>query len=105
MTRYRLHFDKPDQMHATRQLVEKRFGPEAATVFYEASDNLEHVPGHIGQLLLGKECFVVISNSQLASEQSSKPEGSGGYGLLIIRALGGIIGYDQHGTAVAWANT
>jgi hypothetical protein len=97
-----------NKVRRVRRLIRRWFGPDAEMVFGEASDNvLAHTDHKCANISVHARRFRVVSTgAPLTSEGLTKfihnEDRQGGYGLLIMSALGGDLTMTDDKTRIDW---
>jgi hypothetical protein len=96
------------RVRRVRRLIRRWFGPDAELVFGEASDNvLAHTEHKCANISVHAKWFRVVSiGTPLTSAGLTKfihnEDRQGGYGLLIMSALGGDLTLSDDRTRIDW---
>ena len=109
MARYNLDTRDRDNVRRVRRLVRRWFGPDAEMVFGEAADNvLEHSEHQRALVSLHARGFhLTCHGASIPSDGLSKfitnKDRQGGYGLLLVSALGGDLHLTDDSSTVRWS--
>ena len=103
-----LNTEDKHQVRRVRRLVRRWFGTDAETVFGEATDNvLDHTYDRRAEVSLHASGFRIYNQGKPVSSEDherimARRDREGGFGMLLMAALGATLTLDENGNCVDW---